>query len=38
MNFPQEDIKLHNGNFAAMGQRLKLFLSNGVTSRLILES
>nr|DAQ12627.1 MAG TPA: hypothetical protein [Caudoviricetes sp.] len=29
---------MHNGNFATMCKNLKLFLSNGVTSRLILKS
>ncbi|MEH3955949.1 YbcN family protein [Raoultella planticola] len=37
MNFPQEGIKLHNGNFAAIGQQLQPYLANGDTYRLILK-
>lgn len=37
MNFPQEGIKLHNGNFAAIGQHLQPYLANGDTYRLILK-
>ena len=37
MNFPQEGIKLHNGNFAAIGQYLQPYLANGDTYRLILK-
>lgn len=37
MNFPQEGIKLHNGNFAAIGQHLQPYLANGDIYRLILK-
>lgn len=37
MNFPQCGIKLHSGNFAAIGQHLQPYLANGDTFRLILK-
>lgn len=37
MNFPQCGVKLHSGNFAAIGQHLQPYLANGDTFRLILK-
>lgn len=37
MNFPQEGIRLHSGNFAAVGQQLQPFLNDGQSYRLILK-
>ena len=37
MNFPQEGIRLHSGNFAAVGQHLQPFLNDGQCYRLILK-
>ena len=37
MNFPQEGIRLHGGNFAAVGQHLQPFLNDGRCYRLILK-
>lgn len=34
MNFPQDGIKLHRGNFAAVGQRLQPYLNDGQCYRL----
>ena len=34
MNFPQDGIKLHRGNFAAVGQQLQPFLNDGQCYRL----
>ncbi|ELC2813578.1 YbcN family protein [Salmonella enterica] len=37
MNLPQDGIKLHRGNFAAIGQQLQPYLEDGQSFRLILK-
>lgn len=37
MNLPQGGIKLHRGNFAAIGQQLQPYLEDGQSFRLILK-
>ncbi|EAA8947761.1 hypothetical protein B6440_25015 [Salmonella enterica] len=37
MNLPQDGIKLHRGNFAAIGQQLQSYLEDGQSFRLILK-
>lgn len=37
MNLPQDGIKLHRGNFAAIGQQLLSYLEDGQSFRLILK-
>lgn len=37
MNLPQDGIKLHRGNFAAIGQQIQPLLDDGQTFRLIIK-
>ncbi|ECK2143365.1 hypothetical protein FQW43_27370 [Salmonella enterica subsp. enterica serovar Enteritidis] len=37
MNLPQDGIKLHRGNFAAIGQQLQSYIEDGQSFRLILK-
>ncbi|ENB8389137.1 hypothetical protein ABIX32_005034, partial [Escherichia coli] len=37
MNLPQDGIKLHRGNFTAIGQQIQPYLENGKCFRMVLK-